>query len=68
MFAQVRLRLDANSALVREVWIKALTFNGRPLVPDVLSRWVQQSATTSVNGGNFDVAGLMRALLPFLNS
>ena len=63
---QVRLRLDPQSARVCEVWIKALSINGRPLMPDVLSRWVQQGAegvrTTP------DVGVVMSALMPWLSN
>ena len=39
---QVRLRPDEATGAVKEVWIKALSINERPLLPKLLSQWVQQ--------------------------
>ncbi|KAL1518769.1 hypothetical protein AB1Y20_003053 [Prymnesium parvum] len=65
--AEVRLRFDSTSALVQMIWIKDISVNGRPLVPEILSRWVKQSADESRPGGSPDVSSLMRVLLPWLS-
>ena len=62
----MRLQLDPQTARVREVWVKALSINGRPLLPDVLSRWVQQGAD-GVRAAP-DVGAVVNALMPWLSS
>jgi hypothetical protein len=68
---EVRLRPDAATGAVREVWIKALSINGRPLLPSLLSQWVQQGSVVPPMGGASDdvardVRTVLAALLPWL--
>ena len=59
----VRLRPDPQTGRVREVWVQALSVNGTPLLPELLSRWVE----TAARGPDANTAEIWRALTPWLN-
>ena len=59
----VRLRPDPQTGRVREVWVQALSVNGTPLLPELLSRWVE----TAARGPDANAAEIWRALTPWLN-
>ena len=40
----MRLRPDAQTGLVREVWVQELRINEQPLLPEQLTRWVELGA------------------------
>ena len=40
----MRLRPDAQTGLVREVWVQELKVNEQPLLPEQLTRWVELGA------------------------
>ena len=68
---EVRLRPDAQTGAVQEVWVKSLTINERPVLPGLLSSWVQRSA----DGGTIvapdvarDARAILEALVPWLRA
>ena len=68
---EVRLRLDEQTAAVREVWIKRCSINERPLLPKLLERWVQEGATSAISSAAAAPAaevarGLVAELQPWL--
>ena len=64
---QVRLRPDEATGAVKEVWIKALSINERPLLPKLLSQWVQQGSAGGASAAvGRDVRTMMAALLPWI--
>ena len=62
--ATVRLRLDAQTGLVRELWVVSLAVNDSPLLPEQLTRWVKAGEA----GPSADAAAIWRALTPWLSS
>jgi len=68
---EVRFRPDPATGAVREVWVKALAINERPVLPGLLSSWVQRSA----DGADIvapdvarDARAIFAALMPWLRS
>ena len=59
-----RLRLDAQTGLVREVWVQELAVNEQPLLPEQLTKWVRLGS----EGLSTDVATILRSLTPWLES
>jgi hypothetical protein len=66
---EVRLRPDPQTAAVREVWVKSLSINERPLLPKLLEQWVQQGRGRPAASGDVarDVRAVVAALLPWLS-
>jgi hypothetical protein len=67
--SEVRLRPDAQTGAVREVWVRSLSINDRPLLPALLSRWVRQGAEGGVAVAPDvarDAQTIVEALLPWL--
>ena len=64
----VRIRMDPQTGYANELWVKAIAINGTPLLPAVLSRWVQASAGGAPTKRSTDVGGIMSALLPWLSN
>ena len=61
---RARLRLDAQTGLVREVWVQELAVNEQPLLPEQLIKWVRLGS----EGLSPDVATILRSLTPWLES
>ena len=66
---EIRLRPDTRTAAVKELWIKSLFINERPLLPKLLQSWVQQGSRPSVGSSDVarDVRTIVSALLPWLS-
>lgn len=62
---EVRLRLEPQSGLVQEAWVKSVAVNERPLIPGLLSRWV--AAAESGPAAAVSVGSIMSALVPWLS-
>ena len=66
---ELRLRPDATTAALNEVWIRSLSINERPLLPKMLNSWVQQGSASALSADVArDVRTVASALLPWLNS
>ena len=47
------MRPDAQTGLVREVWVQELRINEQPLLPEQLTRWVELGAVAGSRARSF---------------
>jgi len=68
--ASMVCRLDTATGMLTEVWIKALAINGRPLLPALLSRWVQQASEppSAAPPPWGDVSAFLSVLVPWISA
>lgn len=66
---QVQLSLEPGSGLVSEAWLRAVSINGRALLPSLISQWLKQAADRGAQGtaSIFSLTSLLSALLPWLS-
>eukprot|EP00965_Chrysotila_dentata_P237855 6202162-Pleurochrysis_carterae.AAC.4 len=63
----VRLELSPRTGLIQEVWVKSVEINGRPLLPKLLSQWVQRGAQAQDSAMSIpSVGSILASLLPWL--
>uniref|UniRef100_A0A7S4BIP1 Uncharacterized protein n=2 Tax=Chrysotila carterae TaxID=13221 RepID=A0A7S4BIP1_CHRCT len=63
----VRLELSPRTGLIQEVWVKSVEINGRPLLPKLLSQWVQRGAQAQDSAISIpSVGSILASLLPWL--